>query len=558
MKIAMQGKLACAILLFALLPPTGPLGASVFDDAAIWIRGFRDADGDGRIGIAADVPDARSACTAIPCTLYGSASNRHCRAENVVCPYAGRTMSAVPCCYLPQPVDEAGLGVFGSFAVLNSGKVAVTNGVSTVVARIRPEAPLMGTTVWLTGGIGSQIGFTLQENGTLRIRGYAGGGYRNCNFYAETNVWMDVAIVCDATSCKIYAVTNGSAFFSQSFSVANGESEYGDFYFGYTSSGLNYATAKRYASYRGSIHQLALWNRALSEREVREAFAFPANDIFRVGLVDGTAGEAGRDLPGGEAANADDWHSAPAMLPADTSASYVFTADATTAALPQLLRLTATSASASGTFAVIVNGKALAPLSSLPGRTAVAFVPTNVLCVGANTLTLTRQTAGVTWVDALELGGSFQLGVDDDAYAEFGSSGNPAYAEDGNWKHVATAVGRESTNTVSVLVPASVAAAQNGWLLEVKAFTPYGLGHYETPPEAGLMVNGSLLMRESYSDVRYKTFAANMPAGTLRAGENTLSFVNFTPLTTADGYLRIDFWRLSALPLPKGIAISFR
>ena len=205
-----------------------------------------------------------------------------------------------------------------------------------------------------------------------------------------------------------------------------------------------------------------------------------------------------------------------------------------------------------------MNGKALAPLSSLPGRTAVAFVPTNVLCVGANTLTLTRQTAGVTWVDALELGGSFQLGVDDDAYAEFGSSGNPAYAEDGNWKHVATAVGRESTNTVSVLVPASVAAAQNGWLLEVKAFTPYGLGHYETPPEAGLMVNGSLLMRESYSDVRYKTFAANMPAGTLRAGENTLSFVNFTPLTTADGYLRIDFWRLSALHLPKGIVISFR
>jgi hypothetical protein len=107
-----------------LCPAFSSVRAEVFNDAAVWIREFRDLDGDGGIDDARDVPDARNVNAASAVKLYGTAANRVVSRDDTVDPYTGREVRDVSFCNLPQPLyvspvdNQTVVGDFSSFGIL--------------------------------------------------------------------------------------------------------------------------------------------------------------------------------------------------------------------------------------------------------------------------------------------------------------------------------------------------------------------------------------------------------------------------------------------------------
>ena len=169
----------------------------------------------------------------------------------------------------------------------------------------------------------------------------------------------------------------------------------------YVDGGCGYgynSTAQRIRAFRGSIQSFASWERALSADEVRQVFAWPSPDLARLG----TANNSAQEFEGGAAPT-----------------TVNFNVAAKDAGLPQVLRVSATSTSAAGTFSVSVNGTASGSLSVTPGKTTTFYVKKNLTVAGANTLTLTRTSADPVTIDAIALGGSIQLGNADGSFTEF-------------------------------------------------------------------------------------------------------------------------------------------
>lgn len=541
--------------------------AGVFDDAAFWVRGFRDGNDDGLVAGGTDVPDARNANASANVMASGVAASRIWREETVVCPYSGETFTA-PCCYLAQTANETdNLSFCANFSVTDAERVAVTNGMGTVVARVRPELGLVDSASWLTGGIGFQLGFRKSGDDRLELYGnYSWDGdapvTTATGFTVATNTWVDVAMVRDGEGVRLYAATNGFTF-TRSFDPRELTKVADTFYFGHFQGTKSYGTAL--ASYkncfRGSVHQIALWNRALSEREIREAFAFPRTDILRVGIANGSSNEFGLAVPEASSANPEDWYSVPASLPRGATATFAFSVPLNATNLSQCLRLATTSASQSGSVTAVIDGQPLPTLETSPQATSIAMVPSELMTAGPHTLALTRTTDGTTYLDALSLGGSIQLGAEDNNKDEYGvkAQGAPisAYVEDCNLKNFAQVIEQSTTNEWKIVLPADL-AARCRWQYEVRAFRGKGDSTYaEKPLRVALLVNGTVVEETSFVQ-RFQTFSVNLPAGLLREGENTLGFTNRTPAEQLGYYAYLDCVRLKCAGEVHGFVISFR
>ncbi len=182
----------------------------------------------------------------------------------------------------------------------------------------------------------------------------------------------------------------------------------------------NYNTSK---SFRGSIHQLATWNRAMSFEEMKRALAFPRGDLMRVGVRDGTANE----FRGGASVNQEDreW-TLPTAFAAGDAATITFATDRTgESEMQQLFRWYGAADSANGSIRLTVNGRDAGVLSVFPARTTRWLLKPGLLVEGTNTLVLTRTDAGAGTVklDAAALGGSWQIGLKDNSYFEFAHEG---------------------------------------------------------------------------------------------------------------------------------------
>ena len=546
--------------------PTG----SVFDDAQLWIKGWRDADGNGSVDRASNMPDARDAAASQmgECSFYGADTNRLMRVEDVPCPYSGVTLRSAPCLYLAQCMNVDMKGNWASLEI-RAGRVECADGIHTIVLRLRPDQPINGNSYFYRLGDSFQARFykvtdDAAHNGQLRLGGYnqKDGKYKTTDFYVDPGTWVDVAVVKDRSTVSFYAVTNGSAFYSYSVSATSPDTvsttlDIGNYSNGNWGDGP-YDSGTRSQSFRGSIQQVAVWNRALTEAEVREAFAFPRADVWRAGLEDGKSGEFVLETPGAAAADPGNWYAVPAALDKDAASSFAFDVRDHEAGLPQALRLTATAESDAGQISVSLNDEVLGTFETEPGKTASFYVAKDKLLAGRNVLTLTRQTPGRTTLDALALGGSFQVGYDDDSNAEFGAYGvskNPAYAECASWQLSANALDPQASKDLKVTLPQQT-TARNRWLFEVRAYTPYGMRWYDIPLEMQLRVNGQAVATEAFdasvpTQIGLQTFAVRLPPGLLRAGENTLTFANLIPSGTSRAWICVDWWRLSVLPEPK-------
>lgn len=425
--------LAAFALVAALVIPCASRAGDVFSDAKSWHRGFVDVNGDGRLNIGAgkmEFPEslliaepnnAAHTVTFGPLGYSKEISGVHTgvvlRTEMVVHPYANSS-SEETVGYFPQDSDVDNNYYWSAGVFPNAPFTVNMNEQCTFFLRFRWD----GTATYpgkesnfFAAGNPSGYGFQLAISAAGRYGIYSATiiGSKSWNGVSDATLvadkWTDFAITVSNRHVKVYSIQEGEKSISvmtadgassnpsgaASSTILLGLAMEGAFDW---NSGLSTATRAR--AFRGSIHSYAAWSRALSADEVRQVFAWPGTDLVKLG----TANDSAQEFEGGAAPT-----------------TVNFTVAAKDAGLPQVLRVSATTTSAAGTFDVAVNGAAAGTISVTPGRTASLYVKKNLIVAGANAITLTRTSPDPVAIDAIALGGSIQIGNADDSSAEFAS-----------------------------------------------------------------------------------------------------------------------------------------
>lgn len=175
----------------------------------------------------------------------------------------------------------------------------------------------------------------------------------------------------------------------------------------------------------GSFRRIAFWNRALNNREIAEAFAFPRPSHVVLGGQNGHADEFGQAdrseaTIGPDLVSRDSWTNFPASFRSGDRRTIKFNMGADDAKLAQLLVVKSLAGSPAASFRISLNGNVLASSALMPAGGKLKF-PIRALrnqarfLTGENTLVLERVDAGdPVRIDAVWLGGSWYVGAKDD------------------------------------------------------------------------------------------------------------------------------------------------
>ena len=397
----------------------------VFSDAKSWHQGFVDANGDGILDIGsgkmefpeslliADTANAAhvicgsaSGGTTWPTQIYNGHTSVVLRTENVICPYT-KTSRSETVAYFPQDVDFSTVKYYAGAINFTSPFAVDLTKECTFFLRYKwsgesPAGDGMQNYFLCVGDI-SGYGFylSIMSNGTYNA--YSPNVYgKNWKGAADARVkpneWTDFAVTVKNRKLTIYSYQESSSDINI-YEVSGSAGTHTGTPSGKISLGCSYAdggcgygyssTAQRIRAFRGSIQSFASWERALSADEVRQVFAWPGTDLARLG----TANDSTQEFSDGAAPT-----------------TFNFDVAAKDAGLAQVLRVTATSMSAAGTFSVSLNGAVLGSLAVTPGKTALFPIKKNQTVAGANTITLTRTSADPVAIDAIALGGGIQIG----------------------------------------------------------------------------------------------------------------------------------------------------
>ena len=403
----------------------------VFSDAKSWHQGFVDANGDGYLNkgtgkmefpeslLLAEPNNAAHIVTFGPNNYSKEISGVHTgivlRTENVVNPYTKASWSETVG-YFPQDSDVDSNSYWSAGLFPNEPFTVNMDGECTFFLRFRWDgtfpSPDKGINFFAAGNP-SGYGFQLSISTGARYGIYSATiiGSKTWNGASDAKLvadkWTDFAVTVSNRHVTVYSIQEGDKHIctmtvnggssnpsgAANSSVVLGLAMEGAFDW---NSGLS--TATRAQAFRGSIQSYAAWNRALSADEVRQVFAWPATDLVRLG----TANNSAQEFVNGEAPT-----------------TFSFDVAVKDAGLAQVLRVTATSTSAAGTFSVSLNGSVLGSLAVTPGKTALFPIKKNLTVAGSNTITLARTSADPVAIDAIALGGGIQIGNANGITSEF-------------------------------------------------------------------------------------------------------------------------------------------
>lgn len=479
----MKMKTAMLAALVAVLSGQGYAASAAddpFADATVWFKAYPDENGDG---LLQEGELRSAVATATPWTSMSIGNSLVITNELVALPYRGGKRRLPTLYFPQSVTitnDAAGTG-YGriSTAMLNgfSTKAGVTTNNYTVAIRFRPDNEQFRTDYcwifnWGYANQASGWNLGLTRYGYVADRmfrdgartnavsyrtytpsffknGQAANLFANCGGVVYGNKWHDLIITVDGDHQKLRYVLCREAWDDANMTVnmssdAGGQMTWSNEVAMTVGVGTNFTPSANFLlgseatasgqiayydngkvngnstkSYRGSIHQLAVWNRAMSFEEMKRAIAYPRGDLVRVGVQDGTSNE----FRGGSAYGDDDreW-TLPTSYAAGNSATMTFYADRRgEGEMPQILRWWGASDSATGDISLSVNGKDLGTRTVGPARATRWLLKAGVLVDGTNTITVTRTDSGASAVklDALALGGSWQVGHKDGRYHEF-------------------------------------------------------------------------------------------------------------------------------------------
>ena len=455
--------------------------ANVFDDAVFWFRGGKDISGDGCMQQGEFFDDLHAdndshdnhkmSMTGYTGSYVGFKENAEFRGEQVVFPALGTSVTKEMQVLHISNAGKRSSGVAYYYPlVVNPHSIFESNNISneyTVVSRIRMDE-LTRTECFLRLGYnssakrGMMLGFAKKDSGSKYIMGYctADSASNNAEFRFEdiripTNTWVDVAIVVGNGTLRVgvaLPVSGGNstiAFAETPMWTDNCQLLANSYYRMFCQNGQSepYTTATNAldkTSFVGSVQQLAIWGRALSDQEMMAAFGMPRPTVFRTGFDNGVSTEFGGTRSGATQTidGLGSWQDVATTMLAGDEWTVNFDALRDEARLAQIFSLRSLPSSAPADIEVALNGTSLGT-RRVHGNARVFWpVTNNLVSAGANILTIRRTDSGTGsfLMDAMELGGSFGVGtgaytaIDGRVAADLNPTGIPS-AADPNLQH---------------------------------------------------------------------------------------------------------------------------
>ena len=468
-RFASSSALALAIALAA--PRTSPAAvrSSVFDDVKVWYKGSagnavgtKDSSSVTKMKNLPQLGEASSAMHGG--TYFWWGWRMQYMNQKVDCPYAGVTLDSTPCMVVPSYADPTGYATvtingeettqpywtnrrFGNLYFTNwmsdwaSGTVCSNY---TVVLRFRSDTvnKVSGNpnkifdigSLW-DATAGKATGFSLNLNTPsdladyVQPRTFVTTTQKN---YADIKIkhgrWVDFTLAVDGAKATMWfcwndgtdeTPTNKLATITETYPTTKGLptisagcrvnlASLKDAYSASFTNGV-YNADMGTKAFEGAFHQIAFWDRTLSDDEIREAMA---GGTGRPNLVDvgmegnGTAEFAATPTKTSVATDGDWENMNPALTAGNPSATITFDCPTLWAGLPQWLRVAGAGA---GRVSASLNGETLGEIYLPASGSASFFVPEGKIASGANTLVLTRLS-GSPVIDAVRLGGSWKFG----------------------------------------------------------------------------------------------------------------------------------------------------
>lgn len=385
--------------------------------------------------------------------------------QNVDCPYAGISLANTPCIVVPETTYEYGTGTaeveingetttqpyysgarFGSLKFENWMSDWATTAVCsnhTTVLRFRSEIinPVSGNPSRViavgavyTGTEGAATGFSLQLNTPVALADYAcprvwvGTVQKNyTDIQIKSGRWVDCAICVNGNTLTSWFCWNDGTVETPAYKLIRKTETYTaglpiikggctvqfasapDTYRCSWTNGIESATMSGGRVFRGAFHQIAFWDRTLSDDEIREAMAGGTGrpNLVDIGMEGNGVAEFSATPTKATVSNDGDWENLnPALTAENPSATISFNCPSLWAGMPQWLRVAGAGA---GKVSVSLNNEALGTVNIHANGASSFFVPEGKILSGANTLVLTR-TSGSPVLDAVRLGGSWKFG----------------------------------------------------------------------------------------------------------------------------------------------------
>ena len=431
---------------------------NVFDDAVFWFRGGKDINSDGYIqqgeffdDLHANDNEHSNHDMPMSSSYYVSGNavafknNAVFCDEDVVFPALGTSITKnMQVLRIANAVASSNYFPFD----VNPYRVFADNDISneyTVVSRIRLDDDTYNRNeCFIKVGYdeaenkGMWFGFAPQSSsshaGCRRIAAYrTPDGNSNVSavvfdLHVPTNTWVDLAVVVGNGKMRVGVAAPASlsshgdnttiAFSETKMWTENctllGEEKYKLFCRDGQTTYKTVAGGADQTCFIGSVQQIAIWGRALSDQEVMEAFGMPRPTIFRIGLDNDASNEFGGTRTGSTQTinGLGSWQGISNTMRVGDTWTVNFNALRDEAGLPQILSIKSLGGSAAAQIEAKLNGTSLGEGRIAAGSRAFWPVADNLVISGDNTLVLTRKHGGTRdfLMDAMELGGSLGVG----------------------------------------------------------------------------------------------------------------------------------------------------
>ena len=572
---------------------------NVFNDAVFWFRGGKDKNNDTYMqqgeffdDLHADEVNhdnhnmtmSSSHYTGISTAFLGNALLHE---EPVVFPALGTNVVKAMQVLKISNIRETVANKFYFPFDVNPHSIFERNNISneyTIVSRIRLDHGGNFNKCFVKVGYnasekqGMWLGFSPSypdHPGCMRVAAFrtpsSGGSDTSASFSlpVPTNTWVDLAVVVGNSKIRVGVATPASltshgnnptiAFDEKPMWTDNckligsehyklfcldGQTEYKD------------AGNADTSCFLGSVQQLAIWGRALSDQEVMAAFGMPRPAIFRIGFDNGSSHEFGGTWSGSSQTidGLGSWQNiANAMKVGDTW-TVNFTALRDEARLPQIFSIKSLNGSAA-LIEPVLNETSLGEGRIAANSHAFWPVAASLVVEGENELVIKRKDGGIRdfLVDAMELGGS--LGV-------------------GKISQSSTDDGRVDPERIKTGVPSAADPNPQHWPTKLEPSTEIEDLHFrvwidpEVADKASFTLKTAYKCDETSSSDKFKLYvnraqkgevAANTSwkqqsltfnPGQLRGGWNDIDFTSTASRCWEFGYYRFE----AVLPSPFGFS----
>ena len=443
---------------------------NVFNDAVFWFRGGRDLNGDHYMqqgeffdDLHADDPAHDNHRMSMSTLYYTGISaaflgNAVLQEEPVVFPALGTNVVKAMQVLKISNIRETVANKFYFPFDVNPHSIFERNNISneyTIVGRIRLDHGGNFNKCFVKVGYnasekqGMWLGFSPSypdHPGCMRVAAFrtpsSGGSDTSASFSlpVPTNTWVDLAVVVGNSKIRVGVATPASltshgnnptiAFDEKPMWTDNckligsehyklfcldGQTEYKD------------AGNADTSCFLGSVQQLAIWGRALSDQEVMEAFGMPRPALLRIGFDNGNSHEFGgvRSSATQTIDGLGSWQNIANTMEVGDIWTVKFTPLRDEVGLPQIFSIKSLPNSATATIEPILNDHSLGEMRIAKNGRAFWPVPKNLIVAGENMLALERKNGGgnVFIMDAMELGGSLGVGTVSESSTDDGRTG---------------------------------------------------------------------------------------------------------------------------------------